>query len=150
MPKARVLLAKEPEIIYKDLSFDVIGLAIEIHKKLGNTQGEKTYEKGIVSKLRKSGHKADQQVVLKVKLDGEELADLIADIVVDDCIVLELKVVKKITMEMKRKTLNYLRVSGLRLGIIINFGRLKLEFYRVINSHAASNTASHAPSHERI
>ena len=75
---------------------------------------------------------AEQQCSIKVNYKGEIVGDYIADIIVDEKILLELKSVKSICDEHIAQTLNYLKATGYKLGIIINFAEHKLEYKRLI------------------
>ncbi len=120
------------EILYKDLSYKIIGLAIETHNKLGYGFLEKVYENAMLIMFRKKGIKVKQQAPIKVYFEGEIVGEYFADILVEDKIILELKVMEKIIGVHKAQALNYLKATGLRLAIILNFGKEKLEYERLV------------------
>ncbi len=120
-------------IIYKELSFQIVGLAMEVHSKLGPGFLEKVNENALMLMFKKSGINAKAQVPIKVTFETEIIGNYIADILVDDKIILELKSVVSIADAHKAQALNYLKATGLRLAIILNFGSDKLEYYRVVN-----------------
>jgi GxxExxY protein len=122
----------EEKIIYKDLSYKIVGLAIEVRKELGFGFLEKVYENALMIMLEENGIKAAQQVPIKVSFHGRIIGDYIADILVENSIILELKAQERITEIHKAQTLNYLRATGLRLAILLNFGKNKLEHERLI------------------
>lgn len=122
----------EDKILYKDLSYKIVGLAIQARKELGFGFLEKVYENALMILLLENGIKAEQQVPIKVKFHGQIIGDFIADILVENQIILELKAQDKIIDVHKAQTLNYLKATGLRLAILLNFGKDKLEYERLI------------------
>lgn len=119
-------------IFYKDLSFKIIGLAMQVHKELGSGFLEKVYENAMMVLFRKEKINAEQQALIKVIFRGAVVGEYYADILVDDRIVLELKVVDKIAAVHRAQTLNYLRATGKKLAVIINFGKERLEYDRLV------------------
>ncbi|MFA5794581.1 MAG: GxxExxY protein [Candidatus Brocadiia bacterium] len=124
--------ANKHEIVYKELSYQIISAALEVHNGLGAGFLEKVYENALAIKLRKSGLKAEQQDAVKVKFEGEVVGKYFADILVDDKVILELKCVKEIVPVHEAQVLNYLKATNLKLGIIINFNNPKLEYKRIV------------------
>jgi GxxExxY protein len=122
----------DEKIIYKDLSYKVVGLAIQVWKELGYGFLEKVYENALMILLQENGIKAEQQVPIKVSFHGKVVGDYIADILVEDQIILELKAQDKIVEIHKAQTLNYLKATGLKLAIVLNFGKHKLESERLV------------------
>lgn len=106
---------------------------MDIHNRLGSGFLEKVYENAMMVLLSRAGIKAEQQAPVKVYLDGAVIGDYYADILVDDRIILELKVADKLNDVHRAQTLNYLKATGLRLAILINFGKQRLESERFVN-----------------
>lgn len=101
------------EFIYKELSYKVIGLAMEVHRKLGYGFLEKVYENALMLLLRREGIEAKQQAPIKVYFEGEIIGEYLSDILVENKIVLELKSSDNITDAYRAQTLNYLKATGL-------------------------------------
>ena len=120
------------KIIYKDLSYSIVGLAIQVQKELGFGFLEKVYENALMVLLRESSIKAKQQVPIKVRFHGAIVGDYIADILVDNKIILELKAQERISRLHRVQTLNYLKATGMRLAILLNFGKDRLEHERLV------------------
>jgi len=120
-------------IIYKDLSYRIVGLAMEVHSKLGPGFLEKVNENALMLLFKKHGIRAKAQVPIKVTFENILIGNYIADILVEEKIILELKSAVSIADAHKAQALNYLKATGLRLAIILNFGTEKLEYYRVVN-----------------
>ncbi len=123
----------EKIILYEDLSYKIFGLAMEIHRKLGHGFLEKVYENALMLVLRREGIEAKQQAPIKVYFEGEIVGEYFADILVENKIILELKALNEITDAHMAQALNYLKATGLRLAIIINFAKRRLEYERIIN-----------------
>jgi GxxExxY protein len=90
------------------------------------------YENALMILFRREGIKAEQQAPIKVYFEGEIAGEYFADILVEDKIILELKALEKIIDVHKAQALNYLKATGLRLVIILNFGKNKLEYERLV------------------
>lgn len=120
------------EIIHKELSYKIVGLAMQVHRELGYGFLEKVYENSLMILLRENGIKAEQQVPIKVYFHGQIVGDYIADILVEDSVILELKVIDKLTKFQIAQTINYLRATNLKLALLINFGKASLEHERIV------------------
>lgn len=120
------------EILYKELGFDIIGVAMKVHGDLGSGFLEKVYENAMMVLFRKRSITAEQQKSLNLIYYGENIGRYVADILVEDKVILELKAVDKITDIHIAQTINYLKITGKKLGIILNFKNKKLEYRRVI------------------
>ncbi len=118
------------KILYKDLSYKIVGLAMKVHSKLGYGFLEKVYENAMMVLLRQEGIHAKQQAPITVYFDGEVVGDYYADILVEDNIILELKAIERITDAHRAQTLNYLKATGLHLAILLNFGKERLKYER--------------------
>jgi len=121
------------EIVYKDLSYQIVGLAMEVHKQLGFGFLEKVNENALGILLRRDGLKVQTQHPIVVRFEGEVVGKYYADMLVEEKIILELKVAERISPAHKAQALNYLKGTGLKLAIILNFGPKKLEAHRVVN-----------------
>ena len=119
------------EILYKDLSYKVIGLAMEVHRKMGYGFLEKVYENSLMVLLNRDRVPAVRQAPIIVRFEGEIVGNYIADILVDDKIILELKCVETIANVHRAQVLNYLKATEKRLAIILNFAKEKLEYERL-------------------
>jgi GxxExxY protein len=122
----------EDKIIYRELSYKIVGLAIQVRKELGYGFLEKVYENALMVLFEENGIKAEQQVPIKVYFHGRVVGNYIADILVEDSIILELKSVENITKYEKAQTLNYLKATGLKLSIILNFAKEELNHERLV------------------
>jgi GxxExxY protein len=117
----------------KDISRSVIGAALRVSNSLGVGFLEKVYENALAIELRFSGHEVEQQRAIDVRYRGEIVGLYQADLVVDGCLVVELKVADALLPLHRAQCLNYLRATGLATGLVINFGRPHLEVRRILS-----------------
>lgn len=120
------------DIIYKDLSYKVVGLGMEVHNKLGSGFLEKVYENALMVLLARNEILAQQRAPVRVYFDGDVVGEYYADILVDDKIILELKTLDKIGDVHRAQVLNYLCATGKKLAMIFNFGRNGFEYERFV------------------
>lgn len=120
------------EIIHKDLSYKIIGLAMKVYNELGYGFLEKVYENSMMVLLEKENIRAEQQKGIKVKFQNVDVGEYFADILIEEKIIVELKCAKSIHEKHIAQTLNYLKATGLKLGILINFSEDKVEYKRVV------------------
>ncbi|MEA1987100.1 MAG: GxxExxY protein [Candidatus Marinimicrobia bacterium] len=121
------------KLLYPELSYKIIGLAIDVHNRVGSGFPEKLYEKALMILFKKNGIQAQNQVHFNVIFEEENIGKFIADIVVENKIILELKSVKELNNVHKIQTINYLKATGMKLGILLNYGEEKLKSERLIN-----------------
>lgn len=131
-----------------DISRDIIGAAIEVHKALGPGLLEKCYEKALKYELELRGHTVRQQGQVKIKYKGIDLSSLDCDevpmrfdLVVDDCIVLELKSVECLRPVHFKQMRTYLHFLNIPIGLIFNFNvsnLMKEGFGRVVLNYGGT------------
>ncbi len=119
------------KLLLKDEVFQVVGCAIEVLNTLGHGLVEKPYEHALVIEflLRKIPFK--QQPPYDVLYKGHKIGLFIPDLIVFDSLVVDTKVIDKITDHERGLMLNYLRITALRVGVILNFKHRKLEWERI-------------------
>ncbi len=115
------------------LSERIIGCAYAVSNGLGCGFLEKVYENALAHELRKAGLRVRQQWPIEVVYDGEAVGEYQADLVVEDEVLLELKAVKAIDDVHLAQCLNYLKATGLRLCLLLNFAKPKVEVRRVVS-----------------
>jgi GxxExxY protein len=125
----RDYIPEEPKLIYKDETFQIIGAAIEVHTVLGPGFLESVYEAAMLEELKLRNIPAQSQVKLTVFYKEEPLSTrFIADLVAFGKIIVEYKTSKRLTEIDEAQVINYLKATGMRLGLLINFashGRLE-------------------------
>ena len=122
----------EKDILYKDLSYKIVGLAMQVHTELGFGFLERVYENSLMVLLEENNIHAQQQVPVQVSFHGRLVGEYIADVVVENSIILELKAQDRIAEIHKAQTLNYLKATSFRLAILLNFGKSRLEYHRLV------------------
>ncbi len=110
----------------------IIGCAMKVSNTLGIGFLEKVYENALVLELKRSMLETEQQKQLQVTYEGFVVGEYTADVVVKGSIIVELKAVKAIDEVHQAQLLNYLRASGLHVGLILNFGTQKLGIKRLV------------------
>jgi GxxExxY protein len=116
-----------------DISRSVIGAAFRVANCLGVGFLEKVYENALALELRLAGHQVEQQRSVDVRYRGEIVGIYQVDLLVDSSLVVELKAVEALVPFHKAQCLNYLRATGLRIGLLINFGQPRLEVRRILS-----------------
>jgi GxxExxY protein len=111
----------------------IIGCAYAVSNGLGVGFLEKVYENALIHELRKAGLNAEQQQPIKVLYDGVVVGDYFADIVVEESVIIELKAVKTFDNIHFAQCVNYLKATGMKVCLLINFGRTKVEIKRFVN-----------------
>ena len=117
---------------FKDLTEKIIGCAYRVHNKMGFGFPESVYEKCLLIELRKAGLRAEYQKPIIVRYDGEVVGEFMADIVVEDTVILELKSVRRIVVAHEIQLVNYLVATGKPVGLVLNFGEQKVEVKRKV------------------
>lgn len=113
----------DDRIVYRELSFRIVGCAIAVHKVLGPGFSEAVYERALEIELKKRGMEFERQKRFRVAYEGEPVGDFRADFVIENKVILELKAVSEVPGVFERQLHSYLQVSKLRLGILLNFGK---------------------------
>jgi GxxExxY protein len=128
-----ILHAAGENILFPELSYQLMGIAFDIHNILGPGFSENIYEAAFVKELQSHQIAFEQQLPLEVYYKGERIGIYRLDLLVDKKIVIELKAVSTLNDLFKQQTLSYLKAGNYRLGILINFGSKRLEHTRIPN-----------------
>lgn len=119
-------------MVHRELSESVIGAAMTVLNVLKPGLDEKLYERALAIELIKRGHVVDTQREYAVHYDGQPIGSLVPDIVIDEQVVVDPKVVTTFHETHLAQMLGYLNISGLRLALLLNFKNAKLEWKRVV------------------
>ncbi len=109
----------------------IIGCSFTVSNVLGCGFLEKVYENALAHELRKLGFKVLQQHEIEVYYDGVAVGKYFADLFVEDSVIVEVKAISGLEDSQKAQCLNYLKATGLKIGLLINFGKPKIEMKRV-------------------
>lgn len=123
---------KNTELLYEDLSFQIISAAMTAHQILGYGFLEAVYEEAFAYELKTRNIQFERQKALKVKYKDIIAKEYIADFLVDDKIIVEIKAIKRITEIEEAQLQNYLKATGIRIGLLFNFGEKSLNYKRII------------------
>jgi GxxExxY protein len=126
------MTANKTNIIYPDLSYEIMGAIFEVHKELGPGFLESIYEKALIEELSSRGNKIETQKVIDLTYKNKKIGAHRLDLVVEDKVVVELKTVERFSIHHKAQLISYLRASGYKLGILVNFSKSKVEYLRVL------------------
>jgi len=122
------------EIINKELSYKIVGIAYEIHNKVGSVYSEKQYQDIFEEVLQSAKMPYEREKDLYFHIGNKKIKGNRADFIVEDKIVVDLKTKRYITREDFRQMLRYVKSGEYKLGLIINFGTPKVVIKRVVNS----------------
>jgi len=122
------------DLILKDEAYAIVGAAIEVHRELGSGFLEAVYQEALQMELHERGIPFEAQKPLRIQYKGQTLRkDYCADLLCYGQIVVELKALDRLSGNEESQILNYLKATGLRLGLLINFGgQRKLEWKRFV------------------
>jgi GxxExxY protein len=120
------------KLLHGALVYSIIGGAIEVLRELGHGLHEHPYENALAVELGIRNLRYDRQRRFGVTYKGVQVSEFVPDLVVSDAVVVDTKVVERISDFERGQMINYLRVTKLRVGLIINFHKPKLEWERVI------------------
>ncbi len=118
-------------MLFDELTGKILEAGFEVSRELEAGFLESVYEKSLFVALKQKGSNATCQVPLHVKFRGVIVGDFYADILVEGKVLVELKAVSRIISEHKAQVINYLKATGIEIGLLINFGNPKLEYYRL-------------------
>ena len=124
-------------VIDKDYTHKLLGCAYAVHSALGPGLLESVYEAALVCELKAQGFEVKQQIPVKVTYRDMILdINLRLDVIIDDCVILELKSVSELLPVHKKQLLTYMRLTGVKLGYIINFNEYSLKdgIERIVNN----------------
>ena len=120
------------KLIHEKLSEDTIGAAMKVLNALRPGLDEKLYENALVIELTKRGHVVSQQKPFSVYYENQLIGTLIPDLIVDDLMIVDPKVVTAFTDTHVAQMTGYLAITSLRLALLVNFKSAKLEWKRIV------------------
>ncbi len=120
------------KLIEKELTERIIGACFEVSNELGAGFLESVYQKALSIALTQLGLKVREQVPLQVKFRSHVVGDFFPDLLVEDKAIIEIKAAKSFAAEHQAQLMNYLKATGVKVGLLVNFGRPKLEWKRLV------------------
>lgn len=121
-------------MLHEELTAKALEACSEVAKELGAGFIESVYEKALLIALHEKGLNAKEQFPLAVKFRGYTVGEFYVDILLEDKIIIELKAVRALAPEHQVQVINYLKATGIDVGLLINFGNPRLEYKRLQRS----------------
>lgn len=122
----------QDKLVQSELSEVIIGSAMKVLNTLRPGLDEKAYENALVIELRKRGHMVEQQKRFEVRYEGQLVDTMVPDLVVDDAVIADPKVVEEFTATHHARMIGYLAITELRLALLLNFKHADLRWKRVV------------------
>ncbi len=120
-----------PTLLYANITEKILEAAFEVSKELGSGFLESVYKNAMVIALRAKGLVVEIEKPISVTFLGQSVGQFFADLFVDGKVIVELKAVFALAPEHSAQTINYLKATGIEVGLLINFGRPKIEYKRL-------------------
>ena len=130
------------KIIHEELSGVIIGVAMEVLNELKPGLDEKLYERAMIIELKRRGHRVSVQSSFPVFYRGELIGNLIPDLIIDDAVIVDPKVVSCFTEAHVAQMIGYLNITGLDLCLLLNFKNSRLEWKRVLRPREAGEQSA--------
>ena len=120
------------ELLHKEITEQIIGAAFEVHDQLGYGFLERIYQHAMQVELLRRGATAEIEKRIQVQYKGVVVGDYDANLIVDGCVAVEIKVAPQYEKRDAAQLLNEVKATGLKVGMLVNFGRTKLEYKRLV------------------
>ena len=118
-------------MLHSEITGRILECSFEVSRELGAGFVESVYEKALFVALSQKGLNVGSQVALEVGFRGVNVGRFFADLIVNDVVLVELKAVSRVLPEHKAQVINYLKATGLKTALLINFGTSKIEYHRL-------------------
>jgi GxxExxY protein len=126
------------ELLHQELTDSILKLFFEVYHELGYGFLEKVYQNSMFIELKNRGFQVEAQKQIKVFYKGMTVGEYYADLMVNECVILELKAAEAIVLEFEWQLINYLRGTEAEVGLLLNFGK-KAEFRRKVFENSRKN-----------
>jgi GxxExxY protein len=120
------------KLLYEDTTGKIIGAAFEVHDELGYGFLERVYQRALQVELLRRGATAELEKRIQVHYKGAVVGDYDVDLLVDSCVGVEIKVAPQYDKRDEAQLLNELKATGLKIGVLVNFGRTNVEYKRLV------------------
>ncbi|MCB0755162.1 MAG: GxxExxY protein [Flavobacteriales bacterium] len=121
------------DLLYPELSYQIMGCAFDVHNELGGGLLEKVYQKALAVSFKNRNINFKEQAHFPIVFEGEKVGTGYFDFLVDEKIVVELKRTQHFSRKQIEQVVSYLKQSNLKLGILIHFGQEQVRYKRIIN-----------------
>ena len=120
------------KLLHEETTQRIIGAAFEVHDQLGYGFLERVYQRALQVELLRRGAIAEIEKRIQIRYKGIVVGDYDADVLVDSCVAVEVKVAPQYDKRDEAQLLNELKATGLKVGLLVNFGRTKVEYKRLV------------------
>lgn len=124
---------KRKDLLYPNLSYKVVGVLFEVYKELGSGYKEKYYQRAVSKELRNKKIKFEEQISIPLEYKGDKIGKAVADFLIEDKIVLEIKRKGIFSYRNIDQVVSYLKAFNLKLGILANFTSEGVKYKRILN-----------------
>jgi GxxExxY protein len=121
------------QMLYQDITEKILACCFEVSNELGSGFLESVYEKALLIVLKEKGLNSENQVPINVIFRGELIGEFFSDILVENKVIIEIKSVNQLKNEHQAQLIHYLKATGIKVGLLVNFGKPKLEYRRLYN-----------------
>jgi GxxExxY protein len=118
-------------LLYEELTSKILEACFEVSNELGAGFLESVYQNALTLALQQKGFRVESQKPIGVKFRGESVGQFYADMFIDEKVIVELKAVSILLPEHQAQVINYLKASGIEVGLLVNFGKPRLEYRRL-------------------
>jgi GxxExxY protein len=120
------------KLLHEETTGKIIGAAFEVHGQLSYGFLERVYQRALQVELLRRGAIAELEKRVQVQYKGVIVGDYDIDLLVDDCVAVEIKVAPQYDKRDEAQLLNALKATGLKVGMLVNFGRMQIEYKRLV------------------
>jgi GxxExxY protein len=125
-------ISEQSKLLHEETTSKIIGAAFEVHDQLGYGFLERVYQRPLHVELLRRGASAELERRIQVQYKGVVVGDYDADLIVNGCVIVEIKVAAQYDKRDEAQLLNELKATGIKVGMLINFGRAKVEYKRLV------------------
>ncbi len=124
-------MKNKKNLLHSELSRDVLACCFDVAKTLGAGFLENVYKNALFISMKQKGLTVSTEQVYEIEFQGYKIGKYIADLVVENLVIIELKCCQSLLAEHQAQLINYLKASGIPIGLLVNFGHPKLEYRRL-------------------
>ena len=135
------MIKNKINLVYKELSYEIIGVLFRVFNELGYGYNEKYYERAVFEALKDKGVKVKRQVPADLKFGNKIIGEYYLDFLIEDKIILELKVGKRFAKQAFEQIISYLKTTKKKLGILVLFTNNGVRYIRILNFKNRFDTA---------
>ncbi len=117
--------------MHYEITEKILGCCFDVMNELGTGFLESVYQSALIIALKQEGLTAQREVGLEVQFRGQKVGEFYADLLVENKVIVELKACRELIPMHEAQLINYLKATGIRVGLLINFGKPRLEFARL-------------------